>query len=155
MPVLIRGSGLHFLETCPSVIRNSCDRVPANPNLQLQAGNFPTPPLQGRVAQGNENRENSPAPSVPGGCYQRIHLQSSAAHPTLYLPQGLNCFLFTHSTNPENTVLSVVASFCVPTGRKDPHYLLLPGERDSFRVQSAIRETNRGRSRQRWYKGVV
>lgn len=74
IPVLIHGSVLHFLETGSSVIRTSCDRVPANPNLQLQAGNFPTPPAQGGVAQGNEGRESSPALSVPGGDYQRIHL---------------------------------------------------------------------------------
>lgn len=102
IPVFVHGHVLHFLETCPRAVRNSCGRVPANPNLHLEAGNFPTHPAQGGVAQGSENRENSPAPSVPGGYHQRMHLQPSccantATCPIVYLPQGLNSFLFAHS----------------------------------------------------------
>lgn len=92
----------YFLETCSSAVRNSCDGVPTNPSLPLQAGNFPTRPAQGGVAQASENRENSPAPSVPCGYHQRIYLQSLCCTNSatcrctiVYLPQGLNTFLFT------------------------------------------------------------
>ena len=66
--MLVHGSVLPFLETgldfevgfsCSSVITHSCAWVPANPNHQLQAGNFLTSPVQRGVAQENENEENS------------------------------------------------------------------------------------------------
>lgn len=41
IPVFTQRSVLHFLETRSSAVRNSCDRVPANPNLQLQGWEFP------------------------------------------------------------------------------------------------------------------
>lgn len=127
IPTFIHGSVLPFLETCSSAIRNSCEWVPANPNLQRQAGNFPTCPAQGGVAQGNENRENSPAPSVPGAYHQRIHLQSlcctntaTRRYTTMHLPQGLNSSLFTRTLYKPRKQRVLCGCFVLfPTGMND------------------------------------
>lgn len=129
IPVFTQGSVLHFLETCSSAVRDSCDRVLAKPS---QGWEFPHMSCTGWTSPGKWEQRKLSCPICPWWLLSKdtpavLRLCKHCHTAMVYLPQGLNSLLFTHSTNPENTVLSVVASFCVPVGMED-HTLPAPTE---------------------------